>query len=77
MSMHTTENGERSTSADELTNNSLPSFNSIRDRYYLVDSEHHQGIAIVDEDIIMYGKDDRYHLKGWRIVASKKKIDDL
>ena len=72
MSTHTTENGKRNVGVDELECKSLPSVNSIKDRYYLVDSEHHQGIAIVDEDMIMYGKDDRYHLKGWRILASKK-----
>ena len=72
MSTHTTENGKRNVGVDELECKSLPSVNSIKDRYYLVDSEHHQGIAIVDEDMIIYGKDDRYHLKGWRIIVSKK-----
>ena len=71
MSVDSGENRKEETSTCESDCNSLPSFDSTRERFFLVDSEHHQGIAIVDEDTLVYGKDDRDHPKGVRIVASK------
>ena len=71
MSVDSGENRKEEPSTRESECNSLPSFDSTRERFFLVDSEHHQGIAIVNEDIIVYGKDDRDHPKGVRIVASK------
>ena len=71
MSADSGENRKEEPSTCESKCNSLPSFDSTRERFFLVDSEHHQGIAIVDEDTLVYGRDDRYDLKGVCIVASK------
>ena len=71
MSVDSGENRKEETSTCESDCNSPPSFDSTRERFFLVDSEHQQGIAIVDEDTLVYGKDDRDHPKGMRIVASK------
>ena len=71
MSADSGENRKEETSTCESECKSPPSYNSTRDRFFLVDSEHQQGIAIVDEDTLVYGKDDRDHPKGMRIVASK------
>ena len=71
MSADSGENRKEEPSTCESDCNSLPSYDSTRERFFLVDSEHHQGIAIVNEDTLVYGKDDRDHPKGMRIVASK------
>ena len=71
MSADSGEDRKEEASTCESDCNSPPSYDSTRDRFYQVDSEHHQGIAIVDEDTLVYGKDDCYDLKGVRIVASK------
>ena len=71
MSADSGENKKEEASTCESDCKSPPSYDSTKERFFLVDSEHHQGIAIVDEDTLVYGKDDRYDLKGVRIVASK------
>ena len=71
MSADSGENRKEEPSTCESDCKSHPSYDSTKERFFLVDSEHRQGIAIVDEDTLVYGKDDRDHPKGVCIVASK------